>query len=522
MKKYLGCIKTSMFVMLCAWAACFTNPSSVYGQTGARYSSTAPQVPVFKGMPANQLLRVLVYVPAGSSGVSCQRIRCTLNREGVEAVEKLQVYFTDSEPLFDTGNSIASVDPALSFDIPVALKLGPGMHYIWIGATLKQAANIDQMIEFHVASIIDGSGKAHTVSEDKSSYRKRIGVAIRKAGDEGVHTYRIPGMTITDKGTLIAVYDIRYKHSGDLPANIDVGMSRSTDGGRTWEPMKVIMDMGEPHENNGIGDPSILFDPVSKKLWVAALWSKGNRSIAGSKPGLSEDETGQFVLVSSDDDGVTWSKPNNITKQVKNPAWHLFFDGPGNGIAMQDGKIVFPAQYWDEMRVPHSTLIYSDDHGKTWKSGTGARSNTTESQIVETLPGTLMLNMRDNRGGFRSIATTRDLGKTWVEHHTSFNALPDPVCMASLIKANVTVKGKQKDVLFFSNVNTRSGRFNLTIKASSDLGESWPSNHHLLIDERRLFGYSDLTRIDNKTLGLLYEGERDLYFVRIPINAIIQ
>ena len=113
-----------------------------------------------------------------------------------------------------------------------------------------------------------------------------MGIAIRKAGDDSVNSYRIPGITTTDKGTLLSVYDIRYNNSGDLPGNIDVGLSRSTDGGRTWEPMKIIMDMGAPHENNGIGDPAIFFDPVTKKIWVAALWSKGNRSIAGSKPGF--------------------------------------------------------------------------------------------------------------------------------------------------------------------------------------------------------------------------------------------
>lgn len=521
MKKNRHFFGLSILVMLFVMIGCSTNIRRATAQTGVRVSSTSPVAPVFKGLPTNQLLRVRIYVPAGHAGVNYQKIRCTLNKEGVEAIEKLNVYFTDTEPLFAASNSIASIDPASTFDIPINLKVQPGVHHLWVGATLKQTANIDGKIEFHATGMVDNIGMVHPVAEEKSSYAKRIGVAIRKAGDEGVHTYRIPGITTTDKGTLIAVYDIRYKHSGDLPANIDVGMSRSTDGGKTWEPMKIIMDMGAPHENNGIGDPAILFDPATKKIWVAALWSKGNRSIAGSKPGLSPDETGQFVLVSSEDDGLTWSAPNNITTQVKNPAWHLFFNGPGNGIAMQDGKLVFPAQYWDEKHMPHSTLIYSADHGKTWKSGIGAKSNTTESQLVETTPGTLMLNMRDNRGGFRSVATTTDLGKTWVEHHTSYNALPDPVCMAGFIKANVKVRGGQQDVLFFSNVNSKTGRVDQTIKASVDLGESWPSSKELLIDERRSFGYSVITKIDDETLGLLYEGERDLYFVRIPVNEIV-
>ena len=229
------------------------------------------------------------------------------------------------------------------------------------------------------------------------------------------------------------------------------------------------------------------------------------------------------MITSSTDDGLTWSKPYSITGQVKNPAWRLFFPGPGNGIAMTDGKLVFPAQYWDEHKMPHSTLIYSGDHGKTWKSGVGAKSNTTESQLVETLPGKLMLNMRDNRGKFRSIATTTDMGMNWTEHPTSYSALPDPVCMASFIKAKVKIKGVLKDVLFFSNMNSSSrDRINLTIKASLDLGETWLPANQLLLDERKSFGYSALTQIDDNTIGILYEGIGSLLFVKVPVGDIIK
>ena len=56
---------------------------------------------------------------------------------------------------------------------------------------------------------------------------------IRKHGEEGVHTYRIPGLATTTKGTLIAVFDARNKGGGDLPADIDVAAMRSADNGQT-------------------------------------------------------------------------------------------------------------------------------------------------------------------------------------------------------------------------------------------------------------------------------------------------
>lgn len=495
---------------------------SVFGRNGVEISSYMPVIPMFKGENHNQLLRLTIYVPEHYKTFNLNELTGTLNDAGAKHIQQLDVFYNGYEPNFSTQNKIISVPARKDLKIKVDLNLKPGLHYIWFSASLEPLANIDDVVEFKIIEAMGEQNQKITIKPISKQYSKRIGIVVKKANEDNIHTFRIPGITTTGKGTLIAVYDIRYKHAGDLPANIDVGMSRSKDGGRTWEPMKIIMDMGEPHDNNGVGDPAILYDPVNKKIWVIALWSKGNKSIAGSKPGLSEDETGQLVLVSSSDDGLTWSKPKSITAGVKNPKWNLFFNGPGGGIVTADGKLVFAAQYWDENAIPHSTLIYSSDGGITWITENGPKSNTTEAQIVETQPGTLMLNMRDNRGAFRSIAVTKDYGKTWKEHRTSYSALPDPVCMASFIKEKVSVKGMLKDIVFFGNDNTPSGRYNLTIKASLDLAETWNPKNELLIDERKLYGYSALTKIDDKTLGFFYEGIRDLYFVRIPVDEIIK
>ena len=92
----------------------------------------------------------------------------------------------------------------------------------------------------------------------------------------------------------------------------------------------------------------------------------------------------------------------------------------------------------------------------------------------------------------------------------------------SLIKAKIKTGGRLKEVLFFSNPNTGSGRYNITIKASLDMGQTWLPAHQLLIDERLCFGYSSLTKVDDDTIGILYEGTKDVYFVTVPINKIIK
>ncbi|WP_457271993.1 exo-alpha-sialidase [Pedobacter sp. UYEF25] len=485
-------------------------------------SCYAPVVPLFKGVVTNPLIRIRIYIPAGGKHLELKNVSCILNLDGLKAIDQIFAYDNGDEPMFSTKfNSISLTPIQTAFKIPLAINLEPGIHYIWLAVSLKHDANIDSKVLFQMKNLGDGAALSQQIIYG-GSVVKRVGLVLKKAGEGGVNTFRIPGITTTNNGTLLSVYDVRYETSGDLPGNIDVGMSKSSDGGRTWQPMKIIMDMGTPQENNGVGDPAILFDPLTNKIWVAALWSKGNRSIAGSKPGLSADVTGQLVLVSSADDGETWTKPRSITAEVKNPNWNIFFNGPGAGIAMKDGKLVFAAQYWDENAIPHSTILYSADHGASWKTENGPKSNTTESQVIETISGTLMLNMRDNRGSFRSVATTDDMGKTWIEHHTSYSALQDPVCMASFISAKVKVKGKEKEVVFFGNDNSSLARINLSIKASTDSGETWVKENQVLIDNRNLFGYSALTKIDENTLGFVYEGLGDLYFVRIPVADMIK
>ena len=411
-------------------------------------------------------------------------------------------------------------------------KLADGDNFIWIRCKLKKNADIDYQVGARVEQVKFSNGKTFELHAPASV--QRIGVAVRKGGDDGVNTYRIPGLATTSEGTLIGVYDVRRQTGGDLPGDIDVGMSRSTDGGRTWKPMQIIMDMGNDPDwhYDGIGDPAVLVDNNTGTIWVAATWSHGNRSWRGSGPGLKPEETGQLMLVRSDDDGVTWSKPINITKQVKKSEWCFILQGPGKGITMRDGTIVFAAQYQDPPkesnraahRLPHSTIIYSRDHGETWQVGTGAFDDTTESQVVEIEPGVLMLNCRYNRQAVRVVMTTHNMGKTWQKHATSERALIEPgSCMASLIDVDQEVGKDIGKWLLFSNPDSTADRHHITIKASSDRGLTWPKEHRLLLDEGNGRGYSCMSMIDEKTVGILYEGSQaDMTFQRIPLSDIVK
>jgi sialidase-1 len=398
--------------------------------------------------------------------------------------------------------------------------LASGEQFFWISVELKEGASLDWVVDARVLGVMFLDGDVVTPEVASPEGSQRIGYALRLHGDNGSKAYRIPGLATTKKGTLIGVYDVRYRGGGDLPGDIDVGMSRSVDGGQSWEEMKVIMDMGNDPKwrYDGVGDPAVLVDDQSGRIWVAGVWSHGNRGWHGSGKGMSPEETGQLMLVWSDDDGVSWSKPRNITEEVKKPDWHFLLQGPGAGITMKDGTLVFAAQYQDgdlhpdgrKKGTPFSTLLYSRDQGESWEVGTGIKSNTTEAQVVELKDDSLMLNCRDDRGGARTVGVTKDLGKTWEMHTTDRKALIEPVCMASLLRMG--------DRLVFSNPNTKRGRLDLTIKISDDEGMTWPEKWHTVYDSRLGNGYSCLAPIGHDHVGVLYEGITELYFLKLPLN----
>lgn len=406
--------------------------------------------------------------------------------------------------------------------------LYPGVNFFWVSIEMKPEASLLTKITAEVTGVTADGQSLPVKCVSAPNVIRRLGAGVRHAGDDGAAAFRIPGLVTTNKGTLLGVYDVRYNSSVDLQEHIDIGLSRSIDGGKTWEKMRLPLAFGEygglPAAQNGVGDPSILVDTKTNTIWIVAAWTHGmgnQRAWWSSQQGMDVNHTAQLVLVKSTDDGKTWSEPINITEQVKHPEWYFLLQGPGRGITMEDGTLVFPIQYIGKDRIPNAGIMYSKDRGETWTIHNHARTNTTEAQVAEVVPGTLMLNMRDNRGGSRAVYTTSDLGMTWKEHESSRTALPEPVCMASLISVKAADNVLGKDILIFSNPNTTNARKNITIKISLDGGNTWA--HQLLLDEGENWGYSCLTMVDKETIGILYESSvAHMTFQCIKLKDIVQ
>lgn len=460
-------------------------------------------------------------------------------------VAGVEVYFTGSSaefrPLHRFGSRVHAARGTLRVDGHQELE--QGVNHFWVVIEPRRSARWGGKIDGALLSVglteqirVPESG---TPDGELTIGNGIFSTVVRKAGDDGVHTYRIPGLATTPKGTLIAVFDLRWDSANDLPANIDVGCMRSTDNGNTWywaTNTKAILDFDKNipgSSGNGVGDPAILVDRETGAVWVAALWSYGNHGYTGSGGGLSTNQTGQYVLTRSDDDGLSWSPPINITAQAKvNSNWGVCFQAPGHGIQLRDGTLVFPSQHTDPGGVnARAFFIYSTNHGASWLVSPDVNSKIppqlNENQMVELNSGRILASCRaPSGGGGKRVWSTYTPGVSLGNGSWSSLTylLPDPVCQASLIRYSSTLDGSPRDRLLFANPASQSARVQMTIRMSEDEGQTWTVSRQI---DSRPAAYSDMAVLADGTVGLLYEtGTSSAYdtltFLRFHLDWLTQ
>ncbi|MDI3405689.1 exo-alpha-sialidase, partial [Streptomyces cavernicola] len=317
--------------------------------------------------------------------------------------------------------------------------------------------------------------------------------------------YRIPALTKTNDGTLIAAYDARPTLA-DLPGNISVVVRRSTDGGATWQAQQTVRKDPAP---KGYGDPSLLVDRETGRIFVFYAASV-NQGFFGSATGNDENDPDvlQADYSYSDDDGRTW-KHERITADIKNPAWAGMFAASGEGIQLRHGKYkgrLIQQYAIRDNGANYAVSAYSDDHGKTWKMGTPVGPGGDENKTVELSDGRVMLNNRSKP--YRTVAYSKDGGVTYTPFKPD-TELPDPANNGSITRfaPDVDASHPRASWLMFSNTATTDSRSNLTVRMSCDNGENWPMRKTV---EPGSAAYSTLTPLSDGTganprMGLLWE-----------------
>lgn len=365
----------------------------------------------------------------------------------------------------------------------------------------------------------------HVVKAQPVADQKRSDVSdpidLFVSGENGYQSYRIPAIITTKEGTLLAFCEGRKEGASDA-GNIDLLLKRSEDHGITWHEQQVIWDDGP----NTCGNPSPVVDEETGIIWLLMTHN------------LGEDKEGDIIrkeskgtrtvwVCKSEDDGLTWSEPVNITETTKDPSWGWYATGPGIGIQIKHGprkgRLVIPCDHsYDDSQGevregPYeygAHTIYSDDHGETWQLGGTIRPKVNECQVVEIADGngTLLMNMRSYFGRFcRTHAVSYDGGITWTDP-VDVPQLVEPICQASIIRYTWPGEHDKSVMLFLNPASTRKIRHNMTIRASFDEGKTWPEIKTI---DPGPSAYSCITVLPDQTIGCFYEAGKDNPYEKI-------
>ena len=347
-------------------------------------------------------------------------------------------------------------------------------------------------------------------------------VDIFEAGKDGYALYRIPGIVVTKKGTVLAYCEARRTGKSDWDT-IDIMLKRSTDGGKTWDAMRKIADVPGPKTKNPVA--------LAQKLANTNDVTYNNATAITDKDGTVHFlfclEYCRAFYMQSKDEGLTWTVPVEITsafdKFRPEYDWKVIATGPAHGIQLKKGRLVVPI--WMSTgtgghahRPSAVSVVYSDDHGKTWHRGDMVvkdpeLKNPSETIVVELADGSTMLNIRsESKEHRRAISISKDGATGWSKLKFD-DALLEPICMASILRISEPKSGGKNRILFANpnNLTRKDGkekpemsrdRINVSVKLTYDEGKTWPVTKLL---EDGFSGYSDMAITPDGTILCFYE-----------------
>ena len=294
--------------------------------------------------------------------------------------------------------------------------------------------------------------------------------ALFVPGEEPGRGYRIPAMTALPGGVVLAFAESRVDAMSDL-LDINVVMKRSTDAGRNWGPLATLADRGR----HSVHSPTVVYDKDTGTVWLACCVDYGT-----------------LYMISSTDQGLSWSAPRSLSQELGLPAGTWSHSGPGSGIQLSTGRLLVPAT------LGEPRALFSDDHGRTWRLGAPI-GRGEEPQMFERADGSVVANLRAGLGKNRIVASSSDGGETWGAWKYAAD-LPDSDTQASILRVS------PRQVAF---ANPGAGyRGSMTLRISGDEGSTWPVSRLVYGGAA---GYSQLAVATGGTILLLFEtGRYDL------------
>ena len=329
-------------------------------------------------------------------------------------------------------------------------------------------------------------------AKDINAWDNAVDTVVRKplfdvSMKEGITCYRIPALVTATNGDLIAAIDERVPSCGDLKwsDNINIAIRRSTDNGHTWLPIETIVDfpLGQ-----SASDPSMVVDEETGEIFMFYNYMDL----------IHAKNEYRFHVISSKDNGKTWSEHRDITEQLSvaemKDDFKFITSGRANYTA--DGKIIHTI-----VNLSRGLYVFgSDNHGKDWYFIDNPVKPADESKIIDLPNGKWMINSRVNNFGFRYRHISDDMGKTWTSEVDS--ALTDPGCNGSIIKYSSVKNGDDKDRIVISQIADPKGRNNLTIRLSYDNGKTWAYSKSLYPLGA---AYSSMTVLKDGNIAIAYE-----------------
>ncbi|MEN9677260.1 MAG: hypothetical protein RIS76_3156 [Verrucomicrobiota bacterium] len=353
---------------------------------------------------------------------------------------------------------------------------------------------------------------------------------VFSAGEGGYRSIRIPSVVVTRLGTVLAFAEGRAA-SADQSGN-DLILKRSRDHGRTWDPLIRVQEDG----NHSLNNPTAVVEQNTGRvfLFYQRIPSHLKETSRETATGFEGPNVYRNLLTWSDDDGLSWSPPRDITRTTKRETVATTVaSGPGIGIQLERGpragRLIIPFNEGPYHRW-NNYAVFSDDQGATWSAGTdvpGAfiagsgvaepRSQINEVQMVELADGSVRLNSRPFAGAYvRKTAVSRDGGATWTPV-VDVPELPDPSCNAGILRHSFPASGSPGRILFCGPYGNR--RADGTVHVSHDDGASWAFRRRLWPG---FFAYSVMARLPTGQIGCLFEAEEyaRIVFAHFSVNWV--